>query len=94
MSMAGTMIDTAAAVRNRPGAARRTASFLAKHPAILIGGAMLLLFVVVALLAPLVLPDPVRLNPLQRLRSGLSRTGSGSTPSAPINSDAQRCRGR
>ena len=69
MSMAGTMIDTAAAVRNRPGTARRTASFLAKHPAILIGGAMLLLFVVVALLAPLVLPDPVRLNPLQRLRT-------------------------
>jgi peptide/nickel transport system permease protein len=69
MSMAGTMIDTAAAVRNRPSAARRIASFLAKHPAILIGGAVLLLFVVIALLAPLVLPDPVRLNPLQRLRT-------------------------
>ena len=38
MSMAGTMIDTAAAARNRPSAARRIASFLAKHPAILIGG--------------------------------------------------------
>jgi peptide/nickel transport system permease protein len=69
MSMAGTMIDTAAAVRNRPSAARRIASFLAKHPAILIGGAVLLLFVVIALLAPLVLPDPLRLNPLQRLRT-------------------------
>jgi peptide/nickel transport system permease protein len=69
MSMAGTMIDTAAAVRNRPSAARRIASFLAKHPAILIGGAVLLLFVVIALLAPLVLPDPTRLNPLQRLRT-------------------------
>jgi peptide/nickel transport system permease protein len=63
------MIDTAAAVRNRPSAARRIASFLAKHPAILIGGAVLLLFVVIALLAPLVLPDPLRLNPLQRLRT-------------------------
>lgn len=69
MSMAGTMIDTAAAVRNRPSAARRIASFLATHPAILIGSAVLLLFVVIALLAPLVLPDPVRLNPLQRLRT-------------------------
>ena len=69
MSMAGTMIDTAAAVRNRPSAIRRIASFLAKHPAILIGSAVLLLFIVIALLAPLVLPDPVRLNPLQRLRT-------------------------
>ena len=69
MSMAGTMIDTAAAVRNRPSAVRRIASFLAKHPAILIGSAVLLLFIVIALLAPLVLPDPVRLNPLQRLRT-------------------------
>ena len=69
MSMAGTVIDTAAAARNRPSAARRIASFLAKHPAILIGGGVLLLFVVIALLAPLVLPDPVRLNPLQRLRT-------------------------
>ena len=69
MSMAGTIIDTAAAVRNRPSAVRRIASFLAKHPAILIGSAVLLLFIVIALLAPLVLPDPVRLNPLQRLRT-------------------------
>ena len=30
---------------------------------------MLLLFIVIALLAPLVLPDPARLNPLQRLRT-------------------------
>lgn len=69
MSMAGTIIDTAAAARDRPSAARRTVSFLAKHPAILIGGAVLLLFIVIALLAPFVLPDPLRLNPLQRLRT-------------------------
>ena len=69
MSMAGTMTDTAAAVRNRPGAFRRIASFLAKHPVILIGGAVLLLFIVIALLAPLLLPDPTRLNPVQRLRT-------------------------
>lgn len=69
MSMAGTIIDTTAAVRTRPSAIRRIASFLATHPAILIGSAVLLLFVVIALLAPLVLPDPVRLNPVQRLRT-------------------------
>ena len=69
MSMAGTLIDTAAAMRPRRSAVRRIASFLAKHPAILIGGAVLLLFIVIALLAPLVLSDPLRLNPLQRLRT-------------------------
>ena len=36
---------------------------------ILIGGAVLLLFIVIALLAPLLLPDPMRLNPVQRLRT-------------------------
>ena len=68
MSMAGTMTDTAA-VRPRPGAVRRIASFLTKHPVILIGGAVLLLFIVIALLAPLMLPDPTRINPVQRLRT-------------------------
>ena len=69
MAMAGTITETPAATRIRPGAISRTASFLAKHPVILIGGTVLLLFIVVALLAPLLLPDPVRLNPLQRLRT-------------------------
>ena len=69
MSMAGTMTDTAAAVRHRASAVRRIASFLAKHPVILIGGAVLLLFIVIALLAPLLLPDPTRINPVQRLRT-------------------------
>ncbi|WKA26316.1 ABC transporter permease [Bradyrhizobium roseum] len=69
MSMADTVIDTAAAASHRRHAVRRIASLLAKHPAILIGGAVLLLFIVIALLAPLVLPDPLRLNPLQRLRT-------------------------
>jgi peptide/nickel transport system permease protein len=69
MSMAGTMTDTATAARNRASAARRIASFLAKHPVILIGSAVLLLFIVIALLAPLLLPDPTRINPVQRLRT-------------------------
>ena len=63
------MIDTAAAVRNRPSAIRRIASFLAKHPAILIGSAVLLLFIVIALLAPWCCRIRCRLNPLQRLRT-------------------------
>jgi peptide/nickel transport system permease protein len=69
MSMAGTMTDTAAALRPRPGVVRRIASFLTKHPVILIGGTVLLLFIVIALLAPLLLPDPTRINPVQRLRT-------------------------
>jgi peptide/nickel transport system permease protein len=69
MSMAGTMTDTAAAVRHRPGPVRRIASFLTEHPVILIGGTVLLLFIVIALLAPLLLPDPTRINPVQRLRT-------------------------
>jgi peptide/nickel transport system permease protein len=68
MSMAGTMTDTAA-VRPRHGVVSRIASFLRKHPVILIGGAVLLLFIVIALLAPLLLPDPTRINPVQRLRT-------------------------
>jgi peptide/nickel transport system permease protein len=69
MSMAGTMTDTAAAVRPRLGVVRRIASFLTKHPVILIGGTVLLLFIVIALLAPLLLPDPTPINPVQRLRT-------------------------
>jgi peptide/nickel transport system permease protein len=69
MSMVGTMTDTAAAVRNRAGVVRRIIAFLAKHPVILIGSAVLLLFIVIGLLAPLLLPDPGRLNPVQRLRT-------------------------
>lgn len=69
MSMAGTMTDTAAAARPRPRIVSRIASFLTKHPVILIGGAVLLLFIVIALLAPLLLPDPTRINPVQRLRT-------------------------
>jgi peptide/nickel transport system permease protein len=69
MSIVGTMTDTAAAVRNRAGVVRRIVAFLTKHPVILIGSAVLLLFIVIALLAPLLLPDPGRLNPVQRLRT-------------------------
>jgi len=66
---AGEIVADVAAEQRRHGAARRAAAFLATHPVIAIGGAVLALFVVIALVAPFVLPDPVRLNPLQRLRS-------------------------
>lgn len=70
MTIAGTdsIIDTAATGRRRSGRLVRTAAFLASHPVILIGGAVLMLFVVIALVAPFVLSDPTRLNPPERLR--------------------------
>ena len=89
MSTAGTMTDTAAAARNRPCAIRKIASFLAKHPVVLIGGAVLLLFIVIALLAPLLLPDPTRLNPVQRLRTPSLQHLFGTD-----QSDVRRCRVR
>jgi peptide/nickel transport system permease protein len=52
-------------LRRLPG---RYLAFLGGRPVLLIGGAILALFVVIALLAPLVLQDPTRLNPLERLR--------------------------
>jgi peptide/nickel transport system permease protein len=70
--------------------------FFRKNPVILIGLVVLGLFVLVAALAPLLLPDPARLNPVQRLRppslgdlfgtdhlgrSVLSRTLNGTTVS-------------
>jgi peptide/nickel transport system permease protein len=70
--------------------------FFRKNPVILIGLVVLGLFVLVAALAPFLLPDPARLNPVQRLRppslgdlfgtdhlgrSVLSRTLNGTTVS-------------
>jgi peptide/nickel transport system permease protein len=70
--------------------------FLRKNPVILVGLAVLGLFVAIAALSPLLLPDPARLDPIQRLRppsladlfgtdhlgrSVLSRTLNGTTVS-------------
>ncbi|WP_249729637.1 MULTISPECIES: ABC transporter permease [unclassified Chelatococcus] len=42
--------------------------FLRRHPVILVGISVLLLFMLIAATAPYLLPDPARLDPSQRLR--------------------------
>jgi peptide/nickel transport system permease protein len=68
MTVAGadSILETSLGRARRRGAG--AVHFLAQRPVILVGGSVLLLFVVIALLAPVLLPDPMRLNPLQRLR--------------------------
>jgi peptide/nickel transport system permease protein len=51
-----------------PARAVRLGRFMRRHPTIVIGSALLLIFALIALLAPFVLPDPKSINPLQRLR--------------------------
>jgi peptide/nickel transport system permease protein len=51
-----------------PARAVRLGRFMRRHPTIVIGSALLLIFALIAVLAPFVLPDPKSINPLQRLR--------------------------
>lgn len=51
-----------------PARAARFGRFVRRHPTIVIGSVLLLVFALVAVLAPFVLPDPRSINPLQRLR--------------------------
>lgn len=51
-----------------PGRSVRLGRFMRRHPTIVIGSALLLAFALVALAAPLLLPDPKAISPLQRLR--------------------------
>lgn len=51
-----------------PARAVRIGRFMRRHPTIVIGSALLLTFALIALAAPLLLPDPKAINPLQRLR--------------------------
>jgi peptide/nickel transport system permease protein len=48
---------------------RQAFAWLRKHPLLAFSAAVFLLLALVALLAPLVLPDPRALNPVQRLRA-------------------------
>jgi peptide/nickel transport system permease protein len=61
------LLETSTDRGKRPGAG--AFRFLTQRPVILVGGSVLLLFVAIALLAPYLLSDPIRLNPLERLRS-------------------------
>lgn len=62
------MTVTGSVARKAPGPFRNLGGFLRTNPTILIGLAVLAAFTGVALIAPYVLPDPVRVNPIQRLR--------------------------
>ena len=62
------MTVTGTVDRKMPGALRTAGSFLRTNPTILAGLSVLAVFTMVALIAPYILPDPVRVNPIQRLR--------------------------
>jgi peptide/nickel transport system permease protein len=55
-------------VAKAPNAAQAIGRFLRVNPTILVGLSVLAAFTLIALIAPYILPDPVRVNPIQRLR--------------------------
>lgn len=55
-------------VAKAPSPLQAVRGFLRTNPTILAGLAVLAAFTLVALIAPYILPDPVRVNPIQRLR--------------------------
>ena len=57
--------DTAAMVRDEPG----LFSLALRHPSIIIGGAMLIVILLIAAAGPWFTLDPVALNPINRLKS-------------------------
>ena len=56
--------DTAAMVRNDPG----LLTLALRHPSIVVGGALLIVIVLVAGVGPLFTADPILLNPINRLK--------------------------
>ena len=52
----------------RPGAWGRFREYWRRHPTVVIGGGLLLAMAVVAIAAPWIAPDPLRLNPINRLK--------------------------
>ncbi|MGX5736351.1 ABC transporter permease [Bosea thiooxidans] len=62
------MTVTGSVAQKAPGPIQTARSFLRSNPTILAGLAILASFTLVALIAPSILPDPVRVNPIQRLR--------------------------
>ena len=52
----------------RPGAWGRFREYWRRHPTVVVGGGLLLAMAVVAVAAPWIAPDPLRLNPINRLK--------------------------
>lgn len=52
----------------RPGLLARARDYARRHPTVVIGGGLLLIMAIVAIIAPLIAPDPLRLNPINRLK--------------------------
>ena len=52
----------------RPGAWGRFREYWRRHPTVVVGGGLLLAMGIIALAAPLIAPDPLRLNPINRLK--------------------------
>jgi len=52
----------------RPGAGARLREYWRRHPTVAVGGGLLLAMAVIAVAAPWIAPDPLRLNPINRLK--------------------------
>ena len=57
--------DTAAMVREEPG----LFSLALRHPSIIIGGILLVIIVLIAIIGPFLTLDPIALNPIKRLKA-------------------------
>ena len=57
--------DTAAMVRDDPS----VFVLALRHPSIIIGGALLIIIVLIAMIGPLLTNDPIALNPIKRLKA-------------------------
>ena len=53
----------------RPGAWARFREYSRRHPTVIVGGGILILMALSAVAAPLIAPDPLRLNPINRLKA-------------------------
>ena len=52
----------------RPGAWARLREYSRRHPTVIIGAGVLVVMAVAAMVAPWIAPDPLRLNPINRLK--------------------------
>ena len=81
-SIPASAIEAPAADAPRPG----LALFARRNPTIVIGGLVMLALIAVALLAPWIAGDPLKLSPINRLRPPSERFWFGSYPSLPRRS--------